>query len=74
MTPDYSPIMGRTGVDNFTLDTGLGTWGFKLTPLGGLTLAELIATGDVPTLIEPFALDRFRRDRTVSERKSAGTH
>ena len=27
-----------------------------------------------PALIAPFALDRFRRDRAVSERASAGTH
>lgn len=74
MTPDYSPIMGRTGIDGFTLDTGLGTWGFKLTPVNGMMLAELIATGAVPALIAPFTLDRYRRDRSVSERKSAGTH
>ena len=74
MTPDYSPIMGRTPVQNFTIDTGLGTWGFKLTPVNSFLLAELIATGEVPDLIAPFSLDRFRRDRAVSERKSAGTH
>lgn len=74
MTPDYSPIMGRTEIDGLTLDTGLGTWGFKLTPVNGMLLAELIATGTTPDLIAPFSLDRFRRDRSVSERKSAGTH
>lgn len=74
MTPDYSPIMGRSGIDGLTLDTGLGTWGFKLTPVNGMMLAELIATGTVPELIAPFDLGRFRRDRSVSERKSAGTH
>ena len=74
MTPDYSPIMGRTAIENFTLDTGLGTWGFKLTPVNGLMLAELIATAQVPELIAPFSIDRFRKDRAVSERKSAGTH
>ena len=74
MTPDYSPIMGHTDVENFTVDTGLGTWGFKLTPVNGLMLAELIATGTVPELIAPFSVDRYRQDRSVSERKSAGTH
>ena len=74
MTPDYSPIMGRTPIERFTIDTGLGTWGFKLTPVNAYMLAELIATDRVPDLIAPFSMDRFRADRTVSVRKSAGTH
>lgn len=74
MTPDYSPLMGRTPVDGFFLSSGWGTWGFKAIPIGGKTMAELIATDRVPPLIAPFALDRFRRDRSVSERASAGTH
>ena len=74
MTPDYSPIMGRTPIERFTIDTGLGTWGFKLTPVNAYMLAELIATDRVPDLIAPFSMDRFRADRAVSERKSAGTH
>ncbi len=74
MTPDYSPIIGRTELENFFVDTGLGTWGFKLTPISGVTLAELVATGRVPDLIAPFAATRFRNDRAISERKSAGTH
>jgi sarcosine oxidase, subunit beta len=74
MTPDYSPIMGETGVENLYLDTGWGTWGFKATPIAGLTIAELVATGRMPDLIAPFALTRFREDRSVSERASAGTH
>ena len=39
-----------------------------------VTMAELVATGKVPELIAPFRLDRFRDDRAVSERASAGTH
>jgi sarcosine oxidase subunit beta len=74
MTPDYSPLMGTTEVDRFYLSSGWGTWGFKAIPASGISMAELIATGRVPALIEPFALDRFRRDRAVPERASAGTH
>jgi sarcosine oxidase subunit beta len=74
MTPDYSPLMGATEVEGFYLNAGWGTWGFKATPIAGVTMAELIATGRVPDLIAPFALDRFRHDRAVSERASAGTH
>jgi sarcosine oxidase subunit beta len=65
MSPDYSPIIGHTGVDGFLVTTGWGTWGFKGIPAGGEQLAELIA---------PFALDRFANDRTKADRGSAGTH
>lgn len=74
MTPDYSPLMGPSEVDGFLVSSGWGTWGFKAIPASGLAMAELLATGRVPGLIAPFALDRFRRDRAVPERASAGTH
>ena len=74
MTPDYSPLMGLTPVERFYLSTGWGTWGFKAIPASGVSMAELIATGQVPPLIAPFALNRFRNDRAVPERASAGTH
>jgi sarcosine oxidase subunit beta len=74
MSPDYSPVMGATPVEGFFITTGWGTWGFKAIPAGGEAMAELIATGRVPDLIEPFRLDRFARDRTLADRGSAGTH
>ena len=74
MSPDYSPIMGRTGVDGFYITTGWGTWGFKAIPAGGEQMAALIATGETPELIAPFSLDRFAGDRTMADRGSAGTH
>jgi sarcosine oxidase subunit beta len=74
MTPDYSPILGRTEVDNFFVDGGWGTWGFKAIPIAGVSMAELIATGRTPKLIAPFSVERFGEDRMVPERASAGTH
>ena len=74
MSPDYSPILGSTGVPGFYITTGWGTWGFKAIPAGGEQIAQLIATGEVPELIAPFGLDRFARDRTMADRGSAGTH
>jgi sarcosine oxidase, subunit beta len=74
MTPDYSPLMGVTPIESFYLSSGWGTWGFKAIPASGANMAELIATGKVPSLIAPFALDRFERDQAISERASAGTH
>jgi sarcosine oxidase, subunit beta len=74
MTPDSSPILGPTGVEGFSMIAGMGTWGFKGAPIFGATLAEHVATGEVPTLIAPFSLERFRRDRMVPDAASAGTH
>ena len=74
MTPDYSPLMGVTPVEALYLSSGWGTWGFKAIPASGASMAELVATGRVPPLIAPFALDRFERDEAISERASAGTH
>ena len=56
-----------TEVENFTVSAGWGTYGFKAAPIVGKTMAELVATGKTPDLIEPFGLDRFYRDRLVSE-------
>jgi sarcosine oxidase subunit beta len=66
--------MGVTAVDSLFMSSGWGTWGFKAIPASGVNMAELIATGKVPELIAPFALDRFARDEAISERASAGTH
>ena len=67
ISPDYSPILGPTEVDGFLVSAGWGTYGFKAAPIVGTTLAETVATGRVPTLIEPFALERFSTDTLVSE-------
>lgn len=74
MSPDYSPIMGKTPVDNFFITTGWGTWGFKAIPASGESMAQLVATGKTPDLIQPFGLDRFALDRPQADRGSAGTH
>lgn len=73
ISADFSPIMGETGVDGFLVTTGWGTWGFKAIPAGGEAMAELIATGRTPPLIEPFRLDRFARDHVLGDQGSAGT-
>lgn len=68
MTSDYSPIMGLSPVENYYVDAGWGTWGFKATPICGVTMAELIASGGkVPSLIAPFSMDRFDAFRQVNE-------
>jgi sarcosine oxidase, subunit beta len=71
LSPDYSPILGKTEVDNFHVSAGWGTYGFKAAPIVGKTLAELVATDRTPELIEPFGLERFYEDRLVSELAAA---
>jgi sarcosine oxidase, subunit beta len=71
LSPDYSPILGQTEVENFHISAGWGTYGFKAAPIVGQTLAELVATGRQPELIEPFKLERFYEDKLVSELAAA---
>ena len=71
LSPDYSPILGKTEIDNFHVSTGWGTYGFKAAPIVGVTLAELVASGKTPDLIAPFALERFHTDTLVSELAAA---
>ena len=71
ISPDYSPILGRTEVEGFLLSAGWGTYGFKAAPIVGSTLAELVDTGRTPDLIEPFSLERFYEDKLVSELAAA---
>ncbi|HWQ23727.1 MAG TPA: FAD-dependent oxidoreductase [Gaiellaceae bacterium] len=71
LSPDYSPILGRTEIENLHLSAGWGTYGFKAAPIVGVTLAELVASGKTPELIAPFALERFHTDTLVSELAAA---
>ena len=72
MTPDYAPIMGGVdGLNGLVLSCGWGSWGFKAAPVAGKRIAELIATGETPDLIKPFALSRFKEGRLINERAAA---
>ena len=71
LSPDYSPILGKTEIDNFHVSSGWGTYGFKAAPIVGVTLAELVASKKTPDLIAPFALERFHTDTLVSELAAA---
>jgi sarcosine oxidase subunit beta len=71
MTPDYSPVMGKTPVEGFLVDVGWGTYGFKATPVSGKRMAELIATGKTPDILRPFRLSRFNEYDLVGEKGAA---
>jgi sarcosine oxidase, subunit beta len=72
MTPDFAPIMGAASeLNNFYMDVGWGTYGFKAGPISGKCMAELIATGKSPSLIQPFSPARFETGRLVGEKAAA---
>ncbi len=72
ISPDASPIVGKTPLDNLYVSTGWGTGGFKAIPAGGHTLAHSIATGHTHPLLKPFSLERFTTGRLIDEAAAAG--
>lgn len=72
ISPDSSPILGKTPVTGLYISAGWGTGGFKAIPAGGDTLAYTIANDRPHELIEPFALDRFARGAFIDEGAAAG--
>ena len=71
MTPDFAPIMGKTPVEGFYLDSGWGTWGFKATPVCGKTMSHTLVHDTPHPLITGFSLDRFRNFALTGEKGAA---
>jgi sarcosine oxidase subunit beta len=71
MTPDFSPIMGKTPIAGLYLDAGWGTWGFKATPVCGTTMAYTVANDEPHELIRPFRLSRFEDFALIGEKGAA---
>ncbi|OPF80961.1 sarcosine oxidase subunit beta [Streptomyces antioxidans] len=71
VTPDASPVIGTTPVENLYVNCGWGTGGFKATPAAGWTFAHTIATGEPHPLNAPFALDRFATGALIDEHGAA---
>ncbi|QDU52680.1 Sarcosine oxidase subunit beta [Gimesia panareensis] len=71
MTPDFSPIMGTTPIKGFYIDSGWGTWGFKATPVSGMTMASTLARDEDHELIRAFNLSRFEQFDLVGEKGAA---
>ncbi len=69
---DSSPIIGPTPVPGLYINCGWGTGGFKAIPVGGWTLAHVLATGRNHELAEPFQLERFVSGRFIDEAAAAG--
>ena len=72
ISPDSSPIVGKSPIENLYLSTGWGTGGFKAIPAGGETLAYTIAKDLPHELLQAFALERFETGRLIDEGAAAG--
>jgi sarcosine oxidase subunit beta len=69
---DSSPIIGPTPISGLFINCGWGTGGFKAIPVGGWTLAHVLATGKNHALAEPFQLQRFIDGRLIDEAAASG--
>jgi sarcosine oxidase, subunit beta len=72
VTPDRSPIIGKSGVPGLYVNCGWGTGGFKAIPAGGTLLAHLLATGAHHEVSRPFDLGRFAAGRLIDEAGASG--
>jgi sarcosine oxidase subunit beta len=71
VTPDRSPIIGRTPVPGLYVNCGWGTGGFKATPGSGHVFAATLARGEPHPIAAPFTLDRFVTGRLIDEAAAA---
>jgi sarcosine oxidase, subunit beta len=71
VTPDRSPILGKTPVPGLYVNCGWGTGGFKATPGAGDLLAYTMAKDEPHWINAPFNLDRFRNGRLIDEAAAA---
>jgi sarcosine oxidase subunit beta len=72
ITPDTTPIMGKTPVQGLYINGGWGTGGYKAIPAGGDTMAYTIAHDTPHPLITRFGLERFETGRLIDEGAAAG--
>ena len=61
-TPDSHPVIDKVeGIDGLYICTGFSGHGFKLSPMVGVLMAELIMDGQATTIdISPLRMSRFR--------------
>ena len=71
VTPDRSPIIGKTPVPGLYVNCGWGTGGFKATPGSGHVFAHTMAHDAPHPINAPFALDRFRTGQLIDEAAAA---
>ena len=71
LSPDYSPILGQTEVENFHVSRRLGDLRVQGGPDRRQDARRAGRHRAQPDLIQPFALERFYEDKLVSELAAA---
>jgi sarcosine oxidase subunit beta len=71
VTPDRSPILGKTPVPGLYVNCGWGTGGFKATPGSAHVFAHTIARDEPYAINAPFTLERFTTGRLIDEAAAA---
>jgi sarcosine oxidase subunit beta len=71
VTPDRSPIIGKTPVAGLYVNCGWGTGGFKATPGSGHVFADTLANARPHPINAPFSLERFRDGVLIDEAAAA---
>jgi len=72
VTPDTTPIMGKTPISGLYISGGWGTGGYKAIPAGGETMAWTIAKDRPHPLIMDFGLERFETGALIDEGAASG--
>ena len=72
ISPDASPIVGKTPISGLYLNCGWGTGGFKAIPGSGYVFAHTIAQDEPHEVAAPFLLDRFTNGALIDEHGAAG--
>ena len=65
MTPDGTPVVGRTKVANLYLNTGHGTLGWTMAAGSGRVLADIISGARTEIEARDLSIARYGRDRTA---------
>ncbi|MBV2142363.1 sarcosine oxidase subunit beta family protein [Falsochrobactrum sp. TDYN1] len=71
VTPDRSPIIGKTPVPGLYVNCGWGTGGFKATPGSANVFAHTVAHDEPHWINAPFTLERFTTGRLIDEAAAA---
>lgn len=71
-TPDWHPVLDKVeGIEGLYLSVGFSGHGFKLSPMIGVVMSELITQGRATSLdISEMSLDRFSEGRLMRSRYS----
>jgi glycine/D-amino acid oxidase-like deaminating enzyme len=56
----------KSSSENVILVTGHSAIGFETSAINGQSIAELLATGEIPAIIRPFGLERFTSDERAN--------